>query len=113
MCQYLKYWFLLVAAAMPLARSRFGTSSLSRPWLPRLRDYRGGSGTPDTDVSKAISIGIAKVNVCTELVAAFADTFANEQEEQDFRYNVPGVFTRPRVAAKKLVEEKIRLFTGL
>jgi len=73
----------------------------------------GGSGTPDTDVSKAISIGITKVNVCTELVAAFADTFANEQEEQDFRYNVPGVFTRPRAAAKKLVEQKIRLFAGL
>jgi len=67
----------------------------------------------DTDVSKAISIGIAKVNVCTELVAAFADTFANEQGEQDFRYNVPGVFSRPRVAAKKLIEEKIRLFSGL
>ena len=73
----------------------------------------GGSGTPETDVSKAISIGIAKVNICTELVAAFADTFANEQEEQDFRYNVPGVFSKPRVAAKKLVEEKIRLFAGL
>jgi fructose-bisphosphate aldolase class II len=73
----------------------------------------GGSGTRDTDVSKAISIGIAKVNVCTELVAAFADTFADEQNEQNFRYNVPGVFTRPRVVAKKLVEEKIRLFTGL
>lgn len=73
----------------------------------------GGSGTPDSDVSKAISIGIAKVNVCTELVAAFADTFANEQKEQDFRYNVPGVFTRPKIAAKNIVEKKIRLFAGL
>jgi fructose-bisphosphate aldolase class II len=73
----------------------------------------GGSGTPDSDVSKAISFGIAKVNICTELVAAFADTFANEQKEQDFRYNVPGVFTRPRVVAKNLIEDKIRLFAGL
>jgi len=73
----------------------------------------GGSGTPDKDVSKAISIGIAKVNVCTELVAAFADTFTAEQKEQSFRYNIPGVFTRPRTAAKKLVENKIRLFAGL
>jgi len=64
-------------------------------------------------VRKAISIGIAKVNICTELVAAIADTFVNEHEEQDFRYNVPGVFTKPRAAAKKLVEEKIRLFSGL
>ena len=73
----------------------------------------GGSGTPDADVSKAISLGIAKVNVCTEVVAAFADTFVNEQKGQDFRYNVPGVFTKPRAAAKKLIEEKIRLFAGL
>jgi fructose-bisphosphate aldolase class II len=73
----------------------------------------GGSGTPDSDVRKAISIGIAKVNVCTEFVAAFADTFANEQKESDFRYNVPRVFARPRAAAKKLIEEKIRLFAGL
>jgi len=73
----------------------------------------GGSGTPDSDVSKAISIGIAKVNVCTELVAAFADTFTAEQKEQSFPYNIPGVFTRPRTAAKKLVENKIRLFAGL
>ncbi len=73
----------------------------------------GGSGTPDSDVSKAISVGIAKVNICTELVAAFADTFVNEHQQQDFRYNVPGVFTKPRAAAKKLVEEKIRLFSGL
>lgn len=73
----------------------------------------GGSGTPDADVSKAISMGIAKVNVCTELVEAFADTFANEQKEQGFRYNVLGVFTRPKVAAKNLVEKKIQLFAGL
>lgn len=72
-----------------------------------------GSGTLDTDVRKVISFGIEKVNICTELVAAFADTFASEQEEQDFRYNVPGVFTRPRAAAKNLVEQKIRLFAGL
>lgn len=73
----------------------------------------GGSGTPEGDVRKAISLGVAKVNICTEMVAAFADTFVSEQKEQDFRYNVPGVFTRPRAAAKKLLKEKIRLFAGL
>jgi fructose-bisphosphate aldolase class II len=73
----------------------------------------GGSGTPDADVRKAVSLGIAKVNICTEFVAAFADTFAGEHAEQDFRYSVPGVFIKPRVAARKLVEKKIRLFAGL
>jgi fructose-bisphosphate aldolase class II len=73
----------------------------------------GGSGTPDADVRRAVSLGIAKVNICTEFVAAFADTFAREHDEPDFRYNVPGVFIKPRVAAQKLVEKKIRLFAGL
>jgi len=73
----------------------------------------GGSGTPDSDVRRAISLGVAKVNICTELVAAFADTFVNERQEQDFRYNVPGVFIKPRAAAQKLIEQKIRLFAGL
>ncbi|MEN6576570.1 MAG: class II fructose-bisphosphate aldolase [Phycisphaerales bacterium] len=73
----------------------------------------GGSGTPEADVRKAVTIGIAKVNICTEFVAAFADTFAKEHGEPDFRYNVPGVFLRPREAAQKLVEKKIRLFAGL
>ncbi len=73
----------------------------------------GGSGTPEADVRRAVSLGIAKVNICTEFVAAFADTFAQEHNEPDFRYNVPGVFVKPRAAARKLVEKKIRLFAGL
>ncbi len=73
----------------------------------------GGSGTPEADVRRAISLGIAKVNICTEFVAAFADTFAEEHDAPHFRYNVPGVFCKPRTEARKLVEKKIRLFAGL
>lgn len=73
----------------------------------------GGSGTPEADVRKAISLGIAKVNICTEFVAAFIDTFVQERGEKGFRYNVPGIFIKPRAAARTLVEKKIRLFAGL
>ncbi|MCL5281582.1 MAG: class II fructose-bisphosphate aldolase [Planctomycetes bacterium] len=73
----------------------------------------GGSGTPEADVRKAVSLGIAKVNICTEFVAAFADTYAHEHAASDFRYNVPGVFLKPRAAARQLAEKKIRLFAGL
>ncbi len=81
--------------------------------LPLPLVLHGGSGTPEADVRRAVSLGIAKVNICTEFVAAFADTFAHEHGAQDFRYNVPGVFIRPRAAARALVEKKIRLFAGL
>jgi len=73
----------------------------------------GGSGIPTDTIRKSISLGIAKINICTEFVAAFSDKFATEQSEQGFKYNVPGVFTKPREAARNLVEEKIRLFAGL
>lgn len=73
----------------------------------------GGSGTPDEIVREAISLGIAKINICTELVAAYNDTMVRQQTDEDFRYNVPGIFTKPRTAAAELVKKKIRLFAGL
>lgn len=73
----------------------------------------GGSNTPSDIIQKAIKMGIAKINICTEFVKAFTDTFAGEQAEEDFKYNVPSVFTRPRAAGQELVEQKIRLFSGL
>jgi len=73
----------------------------------------GGSGIAPEVIRETISLGIAKINICTEFVAAFSDTFVSEQSKTEFKYNVPGVFTKPRQAAKKLVEQKIRLFAGL
>jgi hypothetical protein len=36
-----------------------------------------------------------------------------QQTDEDFRYHVPGIFTKPRTAAAELVKKKIRLFAGL
>lgn len=38
----------------------------------------GGSGTPDEDIKKAISLGIAKVNVASELNSAFRDSLKTQ-----------------------------------
>ena len=38
----------------------------------------GGSGTPEADLKKAISLGICKVNVASELVKAFRDCLLNQ-----------------------------------
>jgi len=73
----------------------------------------GGSGIPAETIIKTIALGIAKINICTEVVVAFSDTFVTEQGEAGFAYNVPGVFTKPRVAGQKVVERKISLFAGL
>jgi fructose-bisphosphate aldolase, class II len=73
----------------------------------------GGTGIASDVVRKAIVLGIAKINICTEFVAAFSNTFVREQKEPDFKYNVPGVFAKPKSAATELVKQKIRLFSGL
>ena len=73
----------------------------------------GGTGIPAETITKSISLGIAKINICTEFVAAFSNTFVSEHKEAGFKYNVPGVFTKPRAAATEVVKHKIRLFAGL
>jgi len=73
----------------------------------------GGSGTGDERIRKAISLGISKVNICTEFVVAFADAFVSQRSGQDFGYSVPRVFERPRQAATELIKQKIGLFGGI
>jgi len=71
----------------------------------------GGSGTPEGIIRKSITLGIAKINICTDFVAAFSNTFVEERKQDDFRFSVPGVFCKPKLAAKAVVAQKLRLFS--
>ena len=72
-----------------------GTPALDWERLERLRGagaplaLHGASGLPDADVSRAVSLGIAKVNVNTELRAAYFGALdagvAERAEELDLR----------------------------
>lgn len=69
----------------------------------------GGSGVPDEDVRQAISLGIAKVNVGTELKIAFATAvkayFSAHPDASDPRY-----YMREGMdAMKNVIHEKITL----
>ena len=72
----------------------------------------GGTGTPDEDVRKAIKRGIAKINICTEFLAAFGKAFQEVQSRPDFAFNVPKLFTEPRRVAMEVVVEKVRVFSN-
>lgn len=72
----------------------------------------GGSGTPDKQVGEAVKLGIAKVNVCTEFIAAFGRAYLAAQEREGFRYSVPSLFGAGKAAARELVASKMRLFRG-
>jgi tagatose 1,6-diphosphate aldolase GatY/KbaY len=69
----------------------------------------GGSGIPEAQVKRAVSLGMSKMNVATELRIVFSDAikqvFANNPEENDPRkYMVPA-----KQALKAAAIEKMRL----
>jgi tagatose 1,6-diphosphate aldolase GatY/KbaY len=61
----------------------------------------GGSGTPEEDLRRAISLGIAKVNVASELMRAVRDTIRDPALEHLW---LPKAFARSMEAVGKVVE---------
>ncbi|MBL0385397.1 class II fructose-1,6-bisphosphate aldolase [Tumebacillus sp. ITR2] len=95
-----------------------GTPKLAFDRLEEIRDLlpttpmvlHGGSGIPDEDIRKAISLGVSKINVNTENQIALTQTireiFAKDAKVYDPRkYLGPG-----KAAIKEVVKEKMRLF---
>jgi len=70
----------------------------------------GGSGIPVEQVTRAIDSGIAKVNICTEFIAAFGGAYTRVQAEDGFKYNVPNLFGAGKKSGYALAYEKIKLF---
>lgn len=70
----------------------------------------GGSGIPDDDIQKAISLGIRKININTELRIAFTDALKkyfseNTDETTPYKY-----LEAPIEAMQKVVSNKIKIF---
>jgi tagatose 1,6-diphosphate aldolase GatY/KbaY len=69
----------------------------------------GGSGIPEDQVRKAVSLGMSKMNVATELRIVFSDAIkdvfaANPEENDPRKYMVPA-----KLALKAAAIEKMRL----
>ena len=69
----------------------------------------GGSGTPEDKVADACERGIAKVNICTEFIAAYGKGY-NEQNTEGFKYNVNTLFRAGRESGSALAKHKMELF---
>ena len=70
----------------------------------------GGSGIPDELIKKAISCGITKININTELQIAWskaARSFLNENEKV---YDPRKIIKGGEVAMKEMIKEKVMLF---
>jgi fructose-bisphosphate aldolase class II len=90
--------------------------------IPRLKEIaaavaiplvlHGGSGTPAPAVAEAIKNGIAKVNICTDLITAYGVRAVELSGTPDFKYSVASYFQETKNAARELASQKIRQFAG-
>lgn len=70
----------------------------------------GGSGIPEAQIRKAISLGITKINVNTELRQAYTETLHRELDEHPEEI-VPYNYLPAEIEAiKQVVMEKIKMF---
>ena len=91
------------------------------PWLDfeRLKRLRqvvpvplvlhGGSDTPDADIRRAVTGGICKVNVWTEMALAFAGTLKEQLAPPTRDCRLHEALARARDGAQDVVRAKIRL----
>lgn len=70
----------------------------------------GGSDTPDQDLRRAIELGIAKINVWTDVRLPFLRVLREQLEGPVEKVDVHAVFSAARTAACQVVRQKNRLF---
>lgn len=70
----------------------------------------GGTGIPDEDIRKAISLGVSKINVNTENQSAFTDAIRHIFEADKKVYDPRKYLGPARAAIKEAVRTKIQLF---
>lgn len=70
----------------------------------------GGSGVPDEQIRKAVALGVAKINVDTELRQAFTQGMAEVLNNDPEEFVLAVSLGRGRDVMKERVVEKIRLF---
>lgn len=70
----------------------------------------GGSGIPDELIKKAISCGITKININTELQIAWSKAVRSFLNENEKVYDPRKIIKGGEVAMKEMIKEKVMLF---
>ena len=78
--------------------------------LPIPLVLHGGSGIPDDKIRKAIECGTAKINVNTELQAAWSNAVREFLKEDNQAYDPRKVIGSGEKAMKEKIREKVSLF---
>ena len=72
--------------------------------------FHGASSTPTIDMKRAISLGMAKVNIDTDIRIAFSGSIKKFQENHPDIYDPRKILESARDAVERVVKEKIKLF---
>jgi len=72
--------------------------------------FHGASSTPVEDMKRAISLGIAKVNIDTDIRLAFSGAIRDFMAAHPSVYDPREIMGSAKEAVKKVVLEKIKLF---
>ncbi|HHY18850.1 MAG TPA: class II fructose-1,6-bisphosphate aldolase [Firmicutes bacterium] len=70
----------------------------------------GASGVPDEAIKKAISVGVQKINIDTEIRLAFTQGVRKIIKEQPNEYDPRKILGPSKDAMKEVVKSKMRLF---
>lgn len=108
----------LLAVAVGTAHGRIKGEKLNPEVLKAIRDsikgtplvLHGASGTPYEDITRAISLGVVKINIDTDLRYAFSEALRKNLQDNVSAYDPRGILGPAKDAVKKAVKEKIILF---
>ncbi len=107
-----------LAVAIGTARGLYhGEPKLDFERLKEIRDVvdcaivlHGASGVPDEAIKKAISVGVQKINIDTEIRLAFTQGVRKIIKEQPNEYDPRKILGPSKDAMKEVVKSKMRLF---
>ncbi|ABB14071.1 MULTISPECIES: class II fructose-1,6-bisphosphate aldolase [Carboxydothermus] len=107
-----------LAVAIGTAHGRYkGVPKLDFERLAKIRELvhiplvlHGSSGVPDEDIKKAISLGVAKVNIDTNIREAFVGKMREVLEKNPDEIDPRKILGPAREAAIEIIREKIRVF---
>ncbi|MBX9975099.1 class II fructose-bisphosphate aldolase [Cytobacillus firmus] len=69
----------------------------------------GGSAIPDEDVRRCVSLGMAKVNVSTELKNAYSEAIRKHFEDEPDSLDPRAYLQKAKEAAKEMAKSKIKM----
>lgn len=75
--------------------------------------FHGASSTPEDDMKQAISLGMAKINIDTDIRIAFSECVKKFQKKYPDIYDPREILGSAKEGIKKIVKEKIEIFGSM